>query len=310
MANVSRKKLANQIRELVERKGEINRPGGLIPYLVHELNLTGNSTIRDPLIEALALLEAQGIIEVDRRGEKTYDAIRRTKRKRARSTSAPTPSKKETAIPTTTAERPKVAASAARPVPTAPKVTRKPAAPHMEEPNVVFTSESMPSEAPSTSSQPEATPAENATAKDPTPIEEMSPMEIIVELTAKYEELGGILEREQADHAETTRQKQVIAEAKQGVEAKLAAKQRELEGKDREITGLNRDLSTEQATNENLRGQLSSLTDTLTTGAETLERLQEELRLAHQKNAELEQRDDVSLLASRVTAILRPTTPA
>lgn len=299
MANVSRKKLANQVRELVERKGDINQPGRLLAHIVNELKLTGNSTIREPLIEAILLLEEQGIVEVDRRGEKTFDAIRRTKRKRARSTVTPTPSKKESTIPTTTAERPKTAAPAARPVPVAPKTTRQPAAQTANEPKVIFTSESTPSEAP---------------ADTAPPIQEMSPMEIIVELTAKYGELEGTLAQEKEDHAETKRQKQIISDAKRGVEEKLAEKDRVIAGKDREITGLNGELSTERATNENLRGQLSSLTDTLTTGADTLASLQEELAAARAEidaaraeNDALKQRDDLSILTSRLSEILRPT---
>lgn len=92
---ISRKRIVAQLRILLDKKKYIYQEGRLLAHLQNELNYTGRSSgggnhIKVLIAEALEELSEQGIVTLEKSGE-VYHGVRRTERKRARSTTPAKP---------------------------------------------------------------------------------------------------------------------------------------------------------------------------------------------------------------------------
>lgn len=72
---VTKRKLVSEITELLEKKPVIRQQGRVIAHVINELKRGTDSSIREPVREAIESLEQQGVIAVERRG-KLIDEIR------------------------------------------------------------------------------------------------------------------------------------------------------------------------------------------------------------------------------------------
>lgn len=236
MASISRKDLAKRIRQRLDQKGDIVTPDGrAVPYLINELKLGSHSTIREPMIEALELLESQGLVSVQRRGSR-IDSIKRTNRQRARSI-APT---KEPAVPQSAVRVPTPSTTQPRRIEAA-----SPAVVFDATPVVNITKRSTP-----TSSAPQQA---IKVAKAEPAVPTLSPKEIIEKLTSKLEEYEEDMQREKDAHTAT--------------KASLS----ESEGKVRELTET---LAEANRKNGELRGELRTANELMAQADEELRDLQ------------------------------------
>ena len=260
---------------ILDAKKEINQPGRLLDHLQNELKLTGrsngNSQVKELIAEALEDLVTSGIVIVEKRG-KVYDSVKRTQRKRAKSVAA---------------------APAPKPAPPTPKRPTPPAVAQeeiMSHPPVPPVIEEGILSHPPAESIPPAAPTRS----------ELTPVEMIEQLVGKIEQYKLELENERLAHAETSRQKAGILQAKLEFERELRKATSDLEAREAE-------LERERETVTQLKSEAATANVSLRSGIQAVEQLrsrvssleEERDRLASQLR-EQETKDPMEELAKRV----------
>lgn len=299
---ISRKRIVAQLRILLDKKKYIYQEGRLLAHLQNELNYTGRSSgggnhIKVLIAEALEELSEQGIVTLEKSGE-VYHGVRRTERKRARST---TPAK-----------------PAAQPAPQVEKPTTEVAdTTRHAEPSVEFKDEAHP--------QPEPVQSEEVSTEEPTvdstdeptvTTKDEKPGKVLVrgllgrieELKTETKTLGEELDTERLAHAETIRQRTAIASAKSELEGQLRD-ERQHSG---ELIGeLEQKLELAEAEATRLRDEAAAANQTLREGAESFARLTTRVRELEEANGvltarveEFESNDELDELAQRVMSAM------
>lgn len=291
---ISRKRIVAQLRILLDKKKYIYQEGRLLAHLQNELNYTGRSSgggnhIKVLIAEALEELSEQGIVTLEKSGE-VYHGVRRTERKRARSTTPTKPA----AQPASQVEKP---------------TTEVADTTQHAEPSVEFEDEAHP--------QPEPVQSEEVSTEEPTATtKEEKPGKVLVrgllgrieELKIETKTLGEELDTERLAHAETIRQRTAIASAKSELEGQLRD-ERQHSG---ELIGeLEQKLELAEAEVARLRDEAAAANQTLREEAESFARLTTRVRELEEANGvltarveEFESNDELDELAQRVMSAM------
>jgi len=258
VAAPSQKKLKADILELLNRKKSINQPGRVVAFIVNELKLGDNSSIRVPLITALESLEAEGSIKLERAGS-VINAVRLVPAKRAPRTSS-------------TASKPS-APSQQR----LPRQSRQPrSAVQSHQPPLVVME------------VPSATPAEEASAIEVAPQKSLEVAPVVQARTSHESTPEGptekpLLERLVDRVEELKRDLSVSQNAELTTRSKLAVTNGDLAIKDRKLTEANEALEQSNADKARLAEELREAVKQLEESSEMNELLADDNRVLQQR---------------------------